>query len=145
MATFAVSVSAQNGNIIVFSSVASVALNSTFFSLFEKYNKGRYDFISAHVAGGPNGPWQDVEVEENLDVLGVLNLRHILYKVAAKEEEVVEAVRQTDAFEFLMGAAKQRGLPKRKAEGGTAKDKLYNAVLDSLKQKGLDFPHATSY
>ena len=111
MATFAVSVSAQNGNIIVFSSVASVALNSTFSSLFDKYNKGRYDFISAHVAGGPNGPWQDVDEKENLDVLGVLNLRHILYKVTAKEE-AVEAVSQTDAFKFVMGAAKRRGLPR---------------------------------
>ena len=69
MATFAVCMSAQEGSKIVWSLVASIDLNGTFVTLFDRYNNDRYNFASAHVAVSPSGPWQDVGNDETLDVL----------------------------------------------------------------------------
>ena len=76
--------SAQKGSKIVWSLVASIDLNGTFATLFDRHNNDRYNFASAHVAVSPSGPWQDVGNDETLDVLRVLNMRHILFKVSSK-------------------------------------------------------------
>ena len=76
--------SAQEGSKIVWSVVASIDLNGTFATLFDRHNNDRYNFASAHVAVSPSGPWQDVGNDETLDVLRVLNMRHILFKVSSK-------------------------------------------------------------
>ena len=83
MATFAVCMSAQESSKIVWSLIASIDLNGTFATLFDRHND-RYNFASAHVAVSPSGPWQDVGNDETLDVLRVLNMRHILFKVSSK-------------------------------------------------------------
>ena len=143
MATFAVCMSGQEGNKTVWSLVASIDLNGTFATLFDRHNNERYDFASAHVAVSPSGPWQDVGKHETLDVLRVLNMRHILFKVSSKEAVEAENTQKqsTDGLQLLMTQARKRGLPKRKAEGN-AKDKLYNRIIDNLGQKGLDLPNS---
>ena len=84
MTTFAVCMSAQEGTKILWSLVASIDLNGTFATLFDRHNNDRYNFASAYVAVSPSGPWQDVGNDETLDVLRVLNMRHILFKVSSK-------------------------------------------------------------
>ena len=72
-------------------------------------------------------------------------MRHILFKVSIKGAVEADTKKQsTDGLQLLMMQARKRGLPKRKAEGGTAKDRLYNNIIDSLGQKELDFPHSVA-
>ena len=63
------------------------------------------------------------------------------FKVSSKGAvEADTKMQSTDGLQLLMTQARKRVLPKRKAEGGKAKDRLYNNIIDSLGQKGLDFP-----
>ena len=60
-------------------------------------------------------------------------MRHILFKVSSKGAVEADTKKQsTDGLQLLMMQARKRGLPKWKAEGGTAKDRLYNNIIDSL-------------
>ena len=102
MATFAVCMSAQEGSKIVWSLVASIDLNGTFATLFDRHNNDRYNFASAHVAVSPSGPWQDIRNDETLDVLRVLNMRHILFKVSSKGAVEADTKKQsTDGLQLF--------------------------------------------
>lgn len=67
------------------------------------------------VSRSPNGPWQDVDVDESLQVLPDLSLRHILFKVEKQAAAVVDENLQKDGLEHLMLAARRRSFPDAKS------------------------------
>ena len=86
----------------MWSLVASIDLNGTFATLFDRHNNDHYNFASAHVAVSPSGPWQDVGNDETLDVLRVLNMRHILFKVSSKGAVEADTKKQSTDQNVLL-------------------------------------------
>ena len=133
MATYAVSFIAKAGAEILFSRVASVSLDSTFISLYNKYkiDVPNVDITleKTLVSAGPNGPWQVIDAEEPMAVLEALKYRHILFQcVTTRKQQPV----QQNAFEMLMTKARSKSLPPTKKDGNK-KSQLETLVLSYMK------------
>ena len=115
--TFAVSFTAKCGPELLFSRVASVDLNKTLSSLFDKHADDKYVLQATKISAGPSGPWQHVDAGELMSVLHGLSYRHILFGCDPPLEEIIVQAphQQPNAFQHLMNAAKKKGLPKNKA------------------------------